>query len=174
MLKLSFEVLKSFTKFLVKDFTPLYIDMTSLDAKIIFRGSKTFWKTKSSLKIVMVEHQCLGIIEIISYDPCVEFESKRLYLRTSDLVAELPTNHLVTKLKQASSFDKTSRLRVQEEIQQAKVMYLFNHMFIAEYLPESNIFPEEREEGYVGDEIVLECRRPTQLIPYATSFEHEG
>ena len=40
--------------------------------RILFRGIKTFWKTKSSLELVILEFSEHNIFEIIAFDPVLQ------------------------------------------------------------------------------------------------------
>ena len=148
------------------------------DTKIIFKGTKCFWNTKNSLEIVIVEHKTLGVVEVITYDHTIKTESERLYLKTSDLAGEIKSDELVLRMNILLKHGKKGRHIVQEEVEKAKGQYIFNHMFIAEYLPETKFmrieirsrYPEERQNDRKSEHLVLECHRPEKLIPYPTSF----
>lgn len=152
------------------------------NVKVIFKGTKSFWKTKSFLDIVMVEHQSFGVVEIITYDPCMETEGERLYLKTSDLVVEIKSDELINKITPLLKLGKEGQLHIVDSIQKAKSSYLFNHLSIAEYLPESKLlkvemksrFPEEITGSYKKEYSLLKCSRPVSLVPYAVSFNHKG
>jgi hypothetical protein len=47
---------------------------------VLLNGSKTFWKTRSYLKVVIVVHFKQAIVEIIAYDPADGVEFPRIYL----------------------------------------------------------------------------------------------
>ena len=152
------------------------------DIKVIFKGTKSFWKTKSFLDIVMVEHKSLGVVEIITYDPCMETEGERLYLRTSDLVTEIKSDELINQITPFLKLGKEGQLLVVDSILKAKSNYLFNHLFISKYMPESELlkveiksrFPEEETINYRKEYPLLNCPRPVSLVPYAVAFNHKG
>ena len=47
---------------------------------VLFDGSKTFWKTRSDLRILIIKHVPFNCLEIISYDPVDGIEFPRFYL----------------------------------------------------------------------------------------------
>lgn len=152
------------------------------DLKVIFKGTKSFWKTKSSLEVVIVEHRSLDVVEVITYDPCMEIEGDRIYLRISDLVVEMKSDELSSKVAPLLKLGKEGQLLVVDVIQKAKANYIMNHMFISEYLPVSKSlkieiksrFPEEETVNYRKEYPLLNCPRPVSLVPYAVAFNHKG
>jgi hypothetical protein len=47
---------------------------------VLLEGSKTFWKTRSYLKVIIVIHFKQAILEMIAYDPADGVEFPRIYL----------------------------------------------------------------------------------------------
>jgi hypothetical protein len=56
------------------------LNSTVDDIIVLLDGSKTFWKTRSFLKVVIVLHCERSIVEIIAYDPADGIEFPRIYL----------------------------------------------------------------------------------------------
>ncbi len=59
------------------------------DSVLLLDGSKTFWKTRDYLKILIVNHPHLSCLEIICYDPAVGKEYPRIYLDSKMIEGKL-------------------------------------------------------------------------------------
>jgi hypothetical protein len=55
-------------------------------AKILFEGTKTFWKTKNSVNLTIVEHHGHDVVEVIACEPMLEVEAPRLYLEIGRII----------------------------------------------------------------------------------------
>src|ERR1700722_6180605 len=47
---------------------------------VIFDGAKSFWKTRTNLDVLIVDHPKQLCYEVISYNPTIGVESPRIYL----------------------------------------------------------------------------------------------
>ncbi len=56
---------------------------------VLLDGSKTFWKTRSYLKIIIVNHPKNNCLEIIAYDPADGIEFPRIYLDSLLVITKL-------------------------------------------------------------------------------------
>ncbi len=90
------------------------MSLPSEDVAVLLDGSKTFWKTRSYLKIIIVSHPKQNSIEVIAYDPSDGIEFPRIYLNSS-LVATKLDDAIVEKTyttkKEALNRSKISKNR---------------------------------------------------------------
>jgi hypothetical protein len=56
---------------------------------VLLDGSKTFWKTRSYLKIIIAKHSKQNCLEIIAYDPADGIEFPRIYLDSLLVISKL-------------------------------------------------------------------------------------
>jgi hypothetical protein len=80
---------------------------------VLFNGSKTFWKTRSDFKVVIVFHFKQAIVEIIAFDPADGVEFPRIYLDSQLICSKLdPT---VIEASFATKYEKFIRQKVRKE-----------------------------------------------------------
>ena len=124
---------------------------------LLFRGTKTFWKTKSSLDLAFVEYSEQGVYEIIAYDPVMSMHAPRLYIDMYGVNALVNHDHS----SDSCLLDGTV------------TTFLFNNLFIVEYLPESkSIQIDIRPIFYKEGSHILLVDRPIGLPFYASPFEN--
>ena len=130
-------------------------------SRLLFRGTKTFWKTKSSLELAIVEYSKDNIYEIIAFDPVLRKHAPRLYVDACGVYAVIGRN--------------TSRDRNDHMFNDGAVTtFLFNHISIVEYLPTSKsikidvraIFHDE----ICAHNLPLVIERPEGLSFFASPF----
>lgn len=130
-------------------------------AKILYRGVKTFWKTKNSIEFVLLEHTGCDVLEIVAFEPVLCVEAPRIYLDKRLLCPLLPTP------PRAGS--KTS-----EEGIVAISTFVFNHLYISKFLPISKHFEvvvrREYEAREQKERFELMMNRPVALVPYPSPF----
>lgn len=64
----------------------------------VFEGSKTYWKSRTNLEIVMVSHTKYLTIELLVFHPDIGKESPRLYFSSLLLAGKIDQNDLQQKL----------------------------------------------------------------------------
>ena len=131
--------------------------------RLLFRGTKTFWKTKSYLQLAIFELLDYNIYEVIAYDPVLSQHTPRLYID-----AKVVQSILICC---SSCKEDHSQESNDEEI----TTFLLNHIVLTQYLPETRtvkikigaIFHEEK--CVYGT--VLTATRPVDLPFMASPFE---
>ena len=135
---------------------------------LIFRGIKTFWATKNAIDVAMVEHAPYGVIELIASELTIGLDAPRIYISTNVL---------------------QQLLRLSDNPNNAS-MFLFNHLYLAKYLPVSRVMEVEVRSAFhclgsddktglmVGAPYGLECSpspfqrygNPLLILPVTLSF----
>ena len=118
---------------------------------LLFRGIKTFWKTKSSLDLAIYEFHEHDIYEIIAFDPVIDRHAPRIYVNAK----------VITKF-----------LNESKGIDGAITTFLFNNIVIVQYLPQSKIIeinmrPIFNEENCNFDSDLL--IKPPKNLPFTRS-----
>ena len=138
-------------------------------SRLLFRGYKTFWKTKSSINIVIIEHSNQDIYEIIAYDPVLGQHAPRLHI-----------DAYTVRMIMTNSTNNSCRNECGDEgmvVDGAVVKFLFNNIVIVEYLPMTKfikidvqvVFNSER--SWNDYEFVVD--RPCNLLYYPSPFDTE-
>lgn len=63
-----------------------HLRFKGMAAEVLKQGTKKFWKTKTSIEVLLVEHKELDILEIVCFDPITSQEAPRIYLLYSKLL----------------------------------------------------------------------------------------
>lgn len=130
-------------------------------ANVLFRGTKTFWKTKNSIEIVLLEHNDHYALEIAAFEPVLAIEAPRIYLNLLLVYPLLNLSHTSSKGSQ--------------EAMSAISTFVFNRLYISKYLPTSKVFEVvvrrefESIEQKGKFELMMDC--PVNLIPYPSPFK---
>jgi hypothetical protein len=113
-------------------------------SRILFSGTKSFWKTKNSVEVTIVEHGDHDVFEIIVVDSIGRFEAERIFLDALVLYARLETEEGSPE-KGASDVAAESGIFVKTRTVSDKAVSTFicNHLFIKNYLPVSEILEIE-------------------------------
>lgn len=140
---------------------------TSPLTEVIFEGVKTFWKTKSSLDVLIIHHHFWDAIEVLAFDPAIDCQAPRIYLSYSDILAKIHSK----KHKYSLDFSMFYVDKVQQKHDVSS--FLFNHLTIEEYLPVTRSFTVAirssfPEEGY--SELSIICDKPVGLVPFPSPF----
>ena len=130
--------------------------------RLLFQGRKTFWVTKSSLELVIFEYPLYGVYEIIAYDPVLLKHAPRLYININMVQNILECCNRNRK-------ESGNTLPVIVENDETISTYLFNHLIITDYLPNSKIVKISilmiflEEKCCDNDVPVLVVKRPVNL-----------
>ena len=69
--------------------------------EVLFDGSKSFWRERTALDILIVQHSSNNCLEVIAYNPENDLEAPRLYLNKSFVVTKFNTDDYEERLKLA-------------------------------------------------------------------------
>lgn len=128
---------------------------------------------------MLVLHSTLDVIEVISYEPTIDKEAPRIYLKNSSLVAKLGEEEIKGKFAEA----KETMLRrqqvpdnaalLQEVVKSSTTEYVLNRLQIAEFDAEKKSIcmemmvnfrdcaDEHQPDGADASQII--CAKPNQL-----------
>ena len=98
-------------------------------SRLLFRGTKTFWKTKSYLEIAIYEFTDHNVYEIIAYDPVLQKHAPRLHVNIKATIS-VCSNKLTSQ---------EQRGRSSLSMDSVVTTFLFNHIILTEYLPISKL-----------------------------------
>jgi hypothetical protein len=129
-------------------------------AKVLFVGTKTFWKTKNSVNLTIVEHHGHDVIEVVAYEPTLQVEAPRLYLEIGRIISFLEIETGLLDEDEAA-------------LAMAISTFVFNRVSVSEYLPTSKVLEVEVYRGFgekeQGVDFLLAIDRPVDLLPYSVS-----
>jgi hypothetical protein len=125
--------------------------------KVLFEGTKTFWKTKNSISLTVIEHRLHDVLEVVAYEPIIQVEAPRLYLDIECVVSLLDLDSALLTSSDSTFADVVSK-------------FVFNRISIARFLPVSRIFEVELQRGYGDKEQTSDLQpsvdRPSSLVPH--------
>jgi hypothetical protein len=129
-------------------------------AKVLFEGTKTYWKTKNSVNLTIVEHHGHDVIEVVAYESAMDVEAPRLYLEVGRIIPFLE--------HEEESLDENDAA-----LASAISNFIFNRLRIAEYLPTSKVLVVDIQRGFgakeQGVDFQLAVDRPADLVPYSVA-----
>jgi hypothetical protein len=129
-------------------------------AEVLFEGTKTFWKTKNSVNLTIVEHHGHDVIEVVAYEPTLQVEAPRLYLEIGRIIPFLEQEMDLLEENEAALASATSN-------------FVFNRLRISKYLPVSRVVKMEVQRGFGAREQDVDFQvavdRPADLVPYSVS-----
>jgi hypothetical protein len=132
-------------------------------AKVLFEGTKTFWKTKNSVKLTLIEHHGHDVIEVIAFEPALHVEAPRLYLEIGRIIPFLEQETVLLNENDTALASAISN-------------FIFNRLQIVEYLPTSKILEVDIQRGFgakeQGMDFQLAVDQPADLVRYFVS--HSG
>jgi hypothetical protein len=138
--------------------------------RILFTGTKSFWKTKNSVEVTIVEHADHDVFEIIVVDAIARFEATRVFLDALALYSKLEADD-GTVQKGVPEITSESSIIVKTHTVSDKAVSTFicNHLFIKTYLPVSELMEIEVRSTYMEQEHnELMVPRPESLPPSAS------
>jgi hypothetical protein len=129
-------------------------------AKVLFEGTKTYWKTKNSVNLTIVEHHGHDVIEVVAYESAMDVEAPRLYLEVGRIIPFLE--------HEGESLDENDAA-----LASAISNFIFNRLRIAEYLPTSKVLVVDIQRGFgakeQGVDFQLAVDRPADLVPHSVA-----
>jgi hypothetical protein len=125
--------------------------------KVLYEGTKTFWKTKNAISLTVIEHGLHDVLEVVAYEPTIQVEAPRIYLDIECIMSLL-------------DLESTPLTRSDSTFADAVSKFVFNRISIARYLPVSRIFEVEMQRGYGTKEQTSDFQptvdRPSSLVPH--------
>lgn len=113
----------------------------------------------------MVYHRESGTVELIAYEPSLDMEAERIYLRSHVLRSKLNL-----KGNEAKQYNLVHTAECEEDtiIKQAESSFIFDHLFIKEYSKDDKKFGVELRlrEDHCDASLPLICAKPAELLPF--------
>jgi hypothetical protein len=144
---------------------------------ILHKGSKTFWKTRTNLDVVIVHHLKHDCLELIAYNSPTESEAPRLYLKYSEVLVKLNLRDINEQLSREkallmhsySDYNENDLLRTITN--KAVVNYVLSRINMEGGLPDnsSKIFLQPSFDDkviYITNKIDVEMTKPDGMDPY--------
>jgi hypothetical protein len=129
-------------------------------AEVLFQGIKTFWKTKNSVNLTILEHHGHDVIEVVAYEPTLQVEAPRLYLEIERIIPFLENESGLPNEGDATLAGELSK-------------FVFNRLRVSLYLPTSKVLEVEVQRGFgakeQGVDFQITVERPVGLLPYSRS-----
>jgi hypothetical protein len=94
----------------------------------LYEGVKSYWKTKNSVKIAIVEHSDYDVYEVIVFDLFGDFEAERVFV---DAVA--------LRVIIGCTYSDGIRLITPADFDNSVIEFICTHLFIKTYLPVSGV-----------------------------------
>ena len=139
--------------------------------RIIYQGSKLFWRTRNTIDVTIVKHRNCSVTEVIAYEPSINVEAERIYLNSNILRTKLDQVEIDSKF----SFAKQNNVPISTEftdsvMNHAITDFIIPRLIISEFAREERRFVVNLEfrssDGDNVDELV--CAKADALLPFQT------
>lgn len=130
--------------------------------RLLFRGTKSFWETKTYLEVAIYEFTDHNIYEIIAYDPVLKEHAPRLHANKKVTIS-LCLNELTSQEQRArSSLSMDSMVTT----------FLFNQIILTEYLLTSKRIKINFYKSHNDTELTIPrpLDLPFMVSPFAISY----
>lgn len=143
-----------------------------MDSKVVFEGSKFFWKSRNTIDVWIIEHGFYEVFEIILYDPALNIEADRMYLSRNVLLKRLNPQEVDNQL----SFAMRNSVALTETYltglnQRVIADYVLARLHLEQYSCQEHIF--SMRWNFMASDVAWEqveplvVSRPVGLIAYA-------
>ncbi|RYH05912.1 hypothetical protein EON65_43550 [archaeon] len=152
--------------------------------EVIFEGSKTYWKARTTLEILIAFHLKQACYEVIVFHPDVGKEAPRIYLSAPILASKIDQKELQQRIadkKEAFIRSKKPANQVQitkECLEALIVQFVLNRLniilgtapedFSMAILPQTGDVIEDEEKRRMDVEL---ARKPDNVVPLESSFQ---
>lgn len=138
--------------------------------KTLFEGTKSFWRTRESVDIRIIEHIDARAIEIIAFSVDKHEEADRVYLHADLIFKKLDNADLAEKVSQKREELSRSRKRVpNEEIKATLLQELSVQYVLARISPSTTTIPR-KERTNLCQELTTESA--SEAIPEKTEDDN--
>jgi hypothetical protein len=148
--------------------------------ELLLQGPKSFYKTKNSVDIIVLDHKYCGTLEVIAFEPTLGVEAPRVYLNEKVVRSRVESSAIDGYLRSA----KFAAMRkgeapnlpalIKEAERKAKATYILNRLFIKSYSFEKkeivvqlqfDFNDRDNEHGGLDvDTMIVE--KPEELVPH--------
>jgi hypothetical protein len=151
------------------------------EVKVIYDGSKNFWRQRMSIDIYIVSHKIFHMIEIICFDHAAAFAAPRIYISKETLKPKLDSKDVEEKLRLRKEFFLRQRKPyVLEEILEDVLEDEIVHFIISkinlkeaanqlEVVVTHQIHDALNPTAFV--EVDLRCEKPVDLHPFEIVYK---
>jgi hypothetical protein len=156
------------------------------EPRVLYEGSKCFWKSRCTLDVIIVTHPEHKVVEVVAYEPTFDAEAPRIYL--DDKVLRTKVDPAIVDKSLRTEKEKALRrheapnmaLIIQNAEEKARIEYILNRLFI-KYLSfeERKIVVElqfnfrDRDEETGGPDIsTMIIAKPDDLTAFRSAHCH--
>jgi hypothetical protein len=100
------------------------------DPRLLYEGSKAFWRYRCTLDIFIINHPALECIEVVAYNPTTDCESSRIYLNALGIAALIPPSELQAHIEKK----KEVSLRANKSFRLDAIVKDLTNQFIVNYV----------------------------------------
>ena len=141
------------------------------DIIMIYEGSKTMWRQRTTMDIYIVRHKLLQIVEIICYSPSVDQEANRIYVSQALFKKRLSPNDLEEKMKiRMEVFIRQKKPLIHDELLQSELDEQITQYIISRInLKDSEKFEVTLSSQFICEDDII-CEKPEKLEPLPITF----
>lgn len=148
----------------------------SSDCEVIYKGAKTFWRSRATLEIILVSHREQKCIEVIGYNAKTDVEGPRIYIDSAALLSKFDTADIEARAEN----EKENRIRCRKSFDWDSLICDVRHQLMVQFITSRlNISPLENNgfdlflvQSYSDrvnestGKIDIICEKPVTLKPF--------
>jgi hypothetical protein len=156
--------------------------LTQPGCDVQYQGSKSFWKTRTNIDLLIVNHTKYNCLELICYDPEKGVEAPRIYLSNSLLISKVDLAEIKQRLEERTEASLRQKKTISIPDTQKELVVNTVNLFITSRLQLADDLSNGLKVfvGPIGGDIVNEETKqldviieniPTGLMPLPTCFQ---
>jgi nitrogen regulatory protein PII-like uncharacterized protein len=147
-----------------------------------YQGSKSFWKTRTNIDLLIVNHKKYNCLEVICYDPEKGIEAPRIYLNNNVLISKVDLEEIKQRLEEKTEASLRQKKTINIPDAQKELVVSAINLFITSRLQ----LADDLSNGLkvfvcpIGGDIINEETKqidiimetvPAALVPLPTCFQ---
>lgn len=151
------------------------------DVKVIYDGSKNFWRQRMSIDIFIVSHKVFHIIEVICFDHTAAFAAPRIYISKEALKPKLDSKDVEEKIRLRKEFFLRQKKHImleeilEEVLEDEIVHYITSKISLKETADKFEVIITHQTHDALNPtvfaEVDLYCEKPAELHPFEIIYK---
>mmetsp|Transcript_4027 Transcript_4027/g.5636 ORF Transcript_4027/g.5636 Transcript_4027/m.5636 type:complete len:539 (+) Transcript_4027:439-2055(+) len=151
------------------------------DVKVIYDGSKNFWRQRTSIDIYIVSHTVFHIIEVICFDHAAAFAAPRIYISKETLKPKLDSKDIEEKIRLRKEFFLRQKKPIvleeilEEVLEDEIVHYITSKINLKETVNQFEVVISHQTHDALNPTVFAEvdlcCEKPVDLHPFDINYK---
>lgn len=142
------------------------------DVRVIYEGSKSFWRLRLAIDIYIVKHSAFQVLELICFNPQTSIESHRIYIQILSLSQAIDAEEIENKVNERKEYLHRQKKEIEYNsvletvLEDLMVSYLTARVNVLDQSEPLNIIVTEKIGHYLPSMASFVCDKPPNLKPF--------